>query len=313
MPEDKDSKPLVTVGIPTYNRPEGLRRTLECMTRQTYTNLEIIVSDNSASNKEPELVVRELMQRDPRIQYFKQDRNKGYLNNYNFVLEKASGKYFMWAADDDKWALTFIETLVEILQSGEPNYVAAIMEVQYTIDNMKCEFFKQGGAFYKFHSKNRMKRLEYMIKCAYDNLIYSLFDREILQKAGKIYFSRLDWSKITMNEIPLYLYVLQYGNWRVLPKIGMYKKTNRLTYENIKWEFIGGKKPISENFSYAYYYHEHLNYILKYHLFALRNVFLMINHLKLKYWQKLQLKMLSSFYIMKHFCYFIFRRKGKHP
>lgn len=30
------TEPLVNVGIPTYNRPEGLRRALECITGQTY-------------------------------------------------------------------------------------------------------------------------------------------------------------------------------------------------------------------------------------------------------------------------------------
>ena len=42
----QDATPMVTVGIPTFNRPEGLERTLACITKQTYTNLEIIVSDN---------------------------------------------------------------------------------------------------------------------------------------------------------------------------------------------------------------------------------------------------------------------------
>ena len=47
-------QPLVSVGIPTYNRPEGLRRTLECITKQTYKNLEIIVSNNCSSGPEIE-------------------------------------------------------------------------------------------------------------------------------------------------------------------------------------------------------------------------------------------------------------------
>ena len=41
--------PLVTVGIPTYNRPKGLERTLQCILNQTYANLEIIISDNCSA------------------------------------------------------------------------------------------------------------------------------------------------------------------------------------------------------------------------------------------------------------------------
>lgn len=63
----KNRLPLVSVGIPTYNRPEGLRQTLECITRQTYKNLEIIVSDNCSLESETEAIVREFMAKDSHI------------------------------------------------------------------------------------------------------------------------------------------------------------------------------------------------------------------------------------------------------
>lgn len=96
-----DNAPLVSVGVPTYNRPEGLRRTLRCVTRQTYRNLEIIVSDNCSPGTETETVVRDFMKDDRRIQYFRQDENKGAYHNFRFLVTKSTGKYFMWAADDD--------------------------------------------------------------------------------------------------------------------------------------------------------------------------------------------------------------------
>ncbi len=96
-------EPLVSVGIPTYNRPVGLRRTLECITGQTYRNLEIIVSDNCSPGPETGAVVREFMAKDPRIQYYRQEVNKGPAYNFEFVIGKSTGEYFMWAADDDEW------------------------------------------------------------------------------------------------------------------------------------------------------------------------------------------------------------------
>jgi glycosyltransferase involved in cell wall biosynthesis len=114
-PEHIADSPLVSVGIPTYNRPEGLRRTLDCITGQTYKNLEIIVSDNCSSGPETEAVVREFIVNDNRIQYYRQETNKGAAFNFSFVLEKATGKYFMWAADDDEWKGEFIEECVKII------------------------------------------------------------------------------------------------------------------------------------------------------------------------------------------------------
>lgn len=109
-------EPLVSVGIPTYNRPEGLRRTLECITGQTYGNLEIIVSDNASLGNETGSVMREFMAHDHRIQFYQQPENRGPLLNFQFVLEKASGEYFMWASDDDAWEPTFVSQMVDLLE-----------------------------------------------------------------------------------------------------------------------------------------------------------------------------------------------------
>lgn len=100
--------PLVSVGIPTYNRPAGLRRTLDCITRQTYANLEILVSDNCSPSGETEEVVRAFQRHDPRVRYFRQTENIGLEANFKFVLEKASGPFFLWAADDDEWTPDFV-------------------------------------------------------------------------------------------------------------------------------------------------------------------------------------------------------------
>jgi glycosyltransferase involved in cell wall biosynthesis len=102
-------RPLVSVGIPTYNRPAGLRRTLECICGQTYSNIEIVVSDNASPDSATKSVVDEFATRDHRIRYFGQLSNIGAMENFRFVLARASGEYFMWAADDDEWDSRFVE------------------------------------------------------------------------------------------------------------------------------------------------------------------------------------------------------------
>src|SRR5260370_19857361 len=100
--------PLVSVGIPTFNRPAGLRRTLACITRQTYGNLDIIVSDNASPTAATEAVVREFADRDGRLRCFRQPENIGLDANFKFVLRQARGPYFFWAADDDEWTPDFV-------------------------------------------------------------------------------------------------------------------------------------------------------------------------------------------------------------
>lgn len=125
-----DLQPLVSVGIPTYNRPLGLQRTLACITQQTYRHLEIIVSDNASLGKEIEQVVQDVMRTDSRVQYHRQDVNQGAIYNFKFVLEQSTGHYFMWAADDDEWEPEFIQTCLSQF-NDETTLVVPKMKVLY--------------------------------------------------------------------------------------------------------------------------------------------------------------------------------------
>jgi len=108
---------LVTVGIPTYNRPSGLRNALECVTRQDYANLEIIISDNHSTDPDVLEVMKEFAASDHRISYIVQDKNYG--PNYNFfvLLKQATGKYFVWLADDDFWSSGYLTKAVQFLDA----------------------------------------------------------------------------------------------------------------------------------------------------------------------------------------------------
>lgn len=123
--------PLVTVGIPTYNRPESLARTLDRVARQTYRHLEIIVSDNASDGTATQDVVNAFCKSDHRIQYHRQSSNLGANANFDFVLKKASGNYFMWAADDDYFD---DENLIEALYSA----IGGVKKMAFPNVNLIC-------------------------------------------------------------------------------------------------------------------------------------------------------------------------------
>lgn len=108
-----EEQPLVTVGIPTYNRPEGLKRTLEQITAQTHRNLEILISDNCSPDPKVGEVAKEFAGKDSRVKYIRQDSNIEAMPNFQYVLKHASGTFFMWASDDDEWDPRFIETCLK--------------------------------------------------------------------------------------------------------------------------------------------------------------------------------------------------------
>lgn len=130
--------PLVSVCIPTYNHPNGLRRTLECITGQTYKNLEILISDNCSPKAEVQQVIQEYENKDQRIMAFRQEINLGVQSNYWFLADISHGKYLMYAQDDDLWSETFIENLVARLER-EPGLPLVACPTRY----VNCETKQQ--------------------------------------------------------------------------------------------------------------------------------------------------------------------------
>jgi glycosyltransferase involved in cell wall biosynthesis len=102
--------PLVTIAIPTYNRANSFLK--ECITsalNQSYSNIEILVSDNYSNDLTPDIINSFS---DSRLTYFRQNQNIGQNRNMNFLLAKAKGDYFLMYHDDDQIDKDFIETCV---------------------------------------------------------------------------------------------------------------------------------------------------------------------------------------------------------
>ena len=108
--------PLVSIGIPTFNRVGTLRQTIESALAQDYGNLEVLISDNASSDNTQALCA-EFCMRDGRIRYFRQAINRGAFAYFVGVLGRASGDYFMWLADDDRLSESYVTRCVETLQT----------------------------------------------------------------------------------------------------------------------------------------------------------------------------------------------------
>lgn len=109
------AKPVnISIGMPVYNGGKYLNAALDCLVSQTYTDFELIISDNASTDR-TESICREYAARDPRIRYFRNSQNRGGTANFNRVLELASSAYFKWACHDDLHAPTYLEQCVAVL------------------------------------------------------------------------------------------------------------------------------------------------------------------------------------------------------
>jgi glycosyltransferase involved in cell wall biosynthesis len=99
-------KPLVSVIIPTYKRPDVLSRSINSILKQSYENYEIIVvDDNSADSEErkkTEIVMDQYLG-NSRITYLKHPYNKNGSAARNTGFEASKGQYIMFLDDDDEF------------------------------------------------------------------------------------------------------------------------------------------------------------------------------------------------------------------
>ena len=111
-----EGRPLVTVGMPTYKRPDTIRRALSSLAAQSFRDFVVVVSDNGGEDDNTLEAVKEFADRLPEIYLIPQHENLGAIPNFQFALACAETKYFMWLADDDEISANYLEVLVSLLE-----------------------------------------------------------------------------------------------------------------------------------------------------------------------------------------------------
>ena len=110
--------PRLTIGLPVYNGEKYVAESLEALLGQTFTDFELIISDNASTDGTGD-ICRRYEQQDSRVRYFRQPRNIGLAPNHNFVVEQARGELFKWASNDDLYARDLIERCVDALDKDQ--------------------------------------------------------------------------------------------------------------------------------------------------------------------------------------------------
>lgn len=123
--------PLVSVVIPTYDRPEFLERAVESVLAQTYKNIEIVVVDDCPSNPVEDVIIAFC---DERISYVQHSENRGVCAARNTGIKEATGDYLCFLDDDDEWRAKKIELQMDV-QSSDPTVGLVYTGTQYVGDS----------------------------------------------------------------------------------------------------------------------------------------------------------------------------------
>ena len=97
-----------TIGIPAF-KSAFIEVCITSILNQTFKDFELIIINDASPDPIDEIVSA---YNDPRIKYFKNDRNTGakdVVNNWNKCLQQATGDYFVLMGDDDKFESSYLE------------------------------------------------------------------------------------------------------------------------------------------------------------------------------------------------------------
>lgn len=115
------SEHKVSIGLPVFNGQRYMEETIKSLLAQTYSDFELVISDNASTDATAE-IGRDYAASDPRVRYFRVEKNRGAAWNFNNAFQLARGEYFKWAADDDLHHPLFLEKCFAVMEN-DPSVV----------------------------------------------------------------------------------------------------------------------------------------------------------------------------------------------
>lgn len=182
----RDRNPAVSMGMPVYNGAEYVREALDSLLGQTFSDFELIISDNASSDA-TQAICEEYARRDSRIRYVRQGENKGAAANFRFVLDCAKADLFMWAAYDDLWAPNYLMDATALLSDRNVDFVFPAFELRSIRLRISKKFEPERFRF--IESPDRRWRVLHFMALHYlshsANIVYSLFRTRFLRDTWK--------------------------------------------------------------------------------------------------------------------------------
>jgi len=174
--------PVISISLPTRNRLKSVQVTIARIIDQTFTDWELVITDNASDEPGKIDYLKKLSESDPRVKLHLQPVNIGLLPNWIFGINQSSGRYYIATTDDDTWGETdYLEKLLE-MHDGKTGVVFPNISIDYP----------ESGEF-------RDKVLTHV----YDNEMsrYEMCHRMVIDRQGIIMMGLFDLGVIPKHDI----------------------------------------------------------------------------------------------------------------
>lgn len=237
----------ITVGIPTYRRPDLLERAIESVLNQTYKNIfiNISVDYHQESDKEYKKLQNKYLKY-KNIKFNFQKINIGSLENFFYLSKNCNTDYFMWLADDDEMSSSLVASLKKKLISSADIVCSCPFWV------LKKKDKEKNIKPITFESNNLLNRIFNYLKSNDDVFFYGLHKSKILKEAT---FEGYWWPN--KKNLANWAYVLQFD-------ILLKGRICLVEDENAKW--------INHDYGEKYYVRSIGKSLFKYLAYVMRRI-----------------------------------------
>lgn len=154
----------IDVLLATYNGEKYLKEQIESILNQTYKNIHLIISDDNSQDKTRE-ILKEYKNVDDRVTVYFQEKNLGYVRNFEFLLKQVESDYYMLSDQDDVWLPQKVEKTIETLKKQNADLVFGDLEV---VDENLKTIYPSFGDFMLLNRKIKNQITSYKLNYLYN-------------------------------------------------------------------------------------------------------------------------------------------------
>lgn len=168
------SNPLVSVIVPVYNVEKYLRKCLDSLINQTYTNIEIICFNDASTDRSLD-ILKEYETRDNRIKVINSTINIKQGGGRNRGIRESKGELICFVDSDDWVDSKFVEVLYNALKNAEADIATSDY---FEVTGDKCRKTSELGVNIQC-SQNELKKAILLKGC---RLYTSIFKKDLFTK-----------------------------------------------------------------------------------------------------------------------------------
>ena len=161
--EDKivSDTPKIDILLTTYNGEKYLEEQIESILNQSYTHIQLIISDDGSTDRTREILKK--YEKNSKITIYYQEKNLGYIRNFEFLLTKVENELYMLSDQDDVWKPNKIQDTLKKLEEENADLVFTDLEVvNENLELINTSFNRSMNKEHKIKKTIDTKQFEYL-------------------------------------------------------------------------------------------------------------------------------------------------------